>query len=338
MPVNRQLFVPGLALAMVAACSTSGTPPQAGAWSVGSEPQASASPAAPAQGELTQPEAALVLDRYREQVQQARLQDGAGLETASTGLALELDRADLRLAKLRGDRPGTLPRLTSTRFVIPKNSTGARWFLAEITEQGQDDRTQLILQETSAGWRLVARSHTPLQSAALPIAVDDEGRATAVAADATTKLAAAPRVIAAAHARSLATNGKDARANRLLGAGPYTTQSATARLADLRLLRGQWDVRDRTQVVPSIYALRASGGGAVVWYGVREQQTFAARPKAATLSFTRPEPAVLSGKKEFRSRVILVQASWFAAVVPASPSKKTRIVADWTAQISVTGD
>ncbi|MEU7855609.1 hypothetical protein [Nonomuraea sp. NPDC049141] len=338
MPVNRQLFVSGLALAMVAACSTSGTPPQAGAWSVGSVPQASASPAAPAQGELTQPEAALVLDRYREQVQQARLQDGAGLEAASTGLALELDRADLRLAKLRGDRPGALPQLTSTRFIIPKNPTGARWFLAEITEQGEDDRTQLILQETSAGWRLVARSNTPLQAAALPIAVDDEGRATAVAADATTKLAVAPRVMAAAHARSLATNGKDARANRLLGAGRYTTQSATARLADLRLLRGQWDVRDRTQVVPSIYALRASGGGAVVWYGVREQQTFAARPKAATLSFTRPEPAALSGKKEFRNRVILVQASWFAAVVPASRSKKTRIVADWTAQISVTGD
>jgi hypothetical protein len=337
-PVNRQLFVSGLALAMVAACSTSGTPPQAGAWSVGSVPQASASPAAPAQGELTQPEAALVLDRYREQVQQARLQDGAGLEASSTGLALELDRAVLRLAKLSGDRPGDLPPITSTRFVIPKNSTGARWFLAEITEQGEDDRTQLILQETSAGWRLVARTSTPLQGPALPIAVDNEGRATAVAADATTKLAIAPRVVAAAHARALATNGKDARANRLLGAGPYTTQSATARLADLRLLRGQWDVRDRTQVVPSIYALRASGGGAVVWYGVREQQVFAARPKAATLSFTRPEPAALSGKKEFRSRVILVQASWFAAVVPASASKKTRVVADWTAQISVTGD
>ncbi|MEV1238695.1 hypothetical protein [Nonomuraea sp. NPDC049750] len=335
MPVNRQLFVSGLALAMVTACSASGTSPQAGAWSVSAGPRASAAPAQPT---LTEDGAEFVLNGYRERLQQARKRNGSGLQETSAGLALELDRAVFRLARLRGDRLGTLPRLTSTRFVIPKNPGGARWFLAEITEQGRDYRTQLILQETADGWRLVAGSTTPLQASALPIAVDDEGLATAVAADDTENLAVAPRAVAAAHARSLATNGKDTEAKRLLAAGPYTTQSATARLADMRLLRGQWDVRDRTQVVPTIYALRASGGGAVVWYGVREQQSFTARPDAATLSFTRPEPAVLSGKKEFRSRVILVQATWFAAIVPAAPSKRTRVVADWTAQISVTGD
>jgi hypothetical protein len=347
--VNRQVFVGGLALMMAAACSASGARSQEGAWTAGAPPRASASPSrAPSSSPsssgptrtkavLTQAGAELALDGYRGQLQEARQRNGAGLEGLSTGLALELDRAMFRLAKLRGDRLGDLPNVTSTRFVIPKNPSGTRWFMAEITEQGRDYRTQLILEEAADGWRLAAATATPLEAPALPIAVDGEGRATAVEPDATTKLAVSPRALAAAHARALATNGQDARSGQLLAAGPYTTQPITARLADLRLLRGKWDVSDRTQAVPAIYGLRASGGGAVVWYGVREQQVFTARPTAATLSFTRPEPAALSGKKEFRNRVILVQASWFAAVVPATTAKKTRVVADWSAQISVTG-
>jgi hypothetical protein len=337
---KRLVILLGLPGLLAVACSTGKEPPPRSAG-FGAAPSASASARTSASGTqgrpvLTRATAKKVHDEYERLLRQATAQGGTGLDKAESGLAAQLTQARLRVGKLR-DGSATLPPVSSARFVIPRNVKGEPWFLVEYTRKGADIRYQLILQKTAAGWRGVAGSGTPFKAPALPIALDKQGLATAVTPGERTKLAASPNEVAAAHARSQLTGNKDARGRRLLAPGAYTTEFAAEQVGDQGKLAGKWNWRMVYKPLPPVYALRATGGGAVVWYAISRRDLFTARPGAPEMRFSQPDPATLSKRKWFAKQVTLSQASWYVAVVPAGTTSKARVVGDWSATIGVAG-
>ncbi|HUR07629.1 MAG TPA: hypothetical protein VM347_34160 [Nonomuraea sp.] len=301
------------ALSGVAACN--GGEPAQPAFAGGTAP----SPAASAP--ISQAEAKRVLDQYD------RLADQADWKSAEAGLSLQLTNADNRVNALLGERPGKRPAITKTRFAIPPSGA---WFLAEY--KTGSNWTQLIFQKAAEGWRVVSGSVARPPA----IAEDPNGLATALNVDDRSGLAVSPRQAAEAHARLMSTVGEDAAAQRMFASGDYTTQLVAGLRSDRQKARGQWTLEYQPQLVPEIFALQTSDGGAVVWYGVRQQDTYTARPGAAELRLTQRGWAALSRGAFYKSKVTMKSGAIYVAVIPPS-SGKVRIISQWFSPFSING-
>ena len=301
------------ALSGVAACN--GGEPEQPAFAGGTAPSPIAS--AP----ISETEAKRILDQYE------RLAEQADWKSAEAGLSLQLTNADNRVNALLGERPAKRPAITKTRFAIP---TSGAWFLAEY--KTGSNWTQLIFQKTAEGWRVVSGSVAQPPA----IAKDPNGQATALNVDQRGGLAVSPRQAAETHTRLMSTVGEDAVAKQLFASGDYTTELVAGLRSDRQKAKGQWNLTYQPQLVPEIFALETSDGGAVVWYGVRQQDTFTARPGAAELRLTQRGWAALSRGAFYKSKVTMKSGTIYLAVIPPS-SGKVRVISQWFSPFSIAG-
>ncbi|MGP3931134.1 hypothetical protein [Nonomuraea sp. KM88] len=166
------------------------------------------------------------------------------------------------------------------------------------------------------------------------VARDDKGLATAVAPDDGDGLIASPREIAWAHARLQATFGQDRDARRLFTAKSAARLDADVRLDEREHLGNEWNITVRSRPATDIYALRTTNGGALVWYGIQQQNTMVARP-GATMKFTNRVPAALSHGRSYTRKAVLKTAGIYLAVVPRSGP--VRMPGEWFISLGVSG-
>jgi hypothetical protein len=188
------------------------------------------------------------------------------LATVETGAQLEMDRAGYRLRRVKKDKytPFTYSR---PAFYIPRQDGFPKWFAVDATS-GETRHALLFVQDHKAGpWLLAA---DPFPSSGLRgVALDKDGYATAVS-PADGDSAVEPRKVAGVHAATLSTGAAG------MAPGPYTTESRDALTkveAELRK-RGVTLTSDFAPDQQRPFALRTTGGGALVWYVVRQSERY----------------------------------------------------------------
>ncbi|WP_433358887.1 hypothetical protein [Streptosporangium sp. CA-115845] len=335
----------GAALSLAAACATApaaAPPPRAATSAPSHTPRSSPAP------HLTLREAERIYAQYARLNREIYSVKGVGLQKTLAGLALELSRADYRLAVKEGWQPTSPPKVVDTvEMTIARVPPGRpQWFVATLKyAKAGASRTHLIFQSSSAtagitGWRVVAGATAAAGQTLPPIARDANGIAEALPEDAG-GLVATPRQVAGAHARWVSNlDGTAASEKQILTADGYTSATVQSRRAERAELRGQWRYKMRTTHVGTVYGLRTRTGGALVWYALREQHIFrVAVPGAAPVEFTRRRgPRVLSSGRSFTRAVQLYAAGWFLAVVPAAgPGRRAKVTGDWYSTLSVRG-
>ncbi|WP_433428272.1 hypothetical protein [Nonomuraea sp. CA-141351] len=332
MPV-RPLLVVLVALALPATACSSG---RQAASSFGSPP-ASTAPSAP-RGVVTVAEAKAVFDQWEKAEKEADRQGGTDWTAAEAGLAAEISTVQRKISKMLGESSQKpWKAAVKPRFAIPGKVSGAPWFMVEYGRKGASGWWQAILQKTSAGWRAIAMSVTTSKSRPPAAARDENGLATAVAPDDGDALIASPRQIAQAHARLQSTFGQDRRARQMFTANSPARLNGDAGATDRKALQGQWTMTVRSQPTPEIYALRTSAGGALVWYGIRQQSTMTARPgTSSTVGVSERVAAALSHGNRFAHKAVFKDAGIYLAVVPKSPGI-VHVPGEWFTQISITG-
>ncbi|MBA9007852.1 hypothetical protein [Thermomonospora cellulosilytica] len=249
---------------------------------------------------LTKQQAAAVLQRYAQvknqmQAAAARGVDGSLLATAETEPQLTMDLAAYRLYRTAGEKLRPLEYGQPT-FYIPRLTGYPRWFAADTTSWvvvrkssgGSAERTRpvrhamlFVQRAPKAPWLLAA---DPLPSGGAPtsplsaVALDKEGYATAVRPDAS-GLAVSPDRLGEAHAAVLTRGAQAAPHHRkVLADGPATLRAheglsrATAQFRSLGItLTSTFAPHDAP-----VYALRTTDGGALVWYVLRQHESYVA--------------------------------------------------------------
>ncbi|MBF8187140.1 hypothetical protein ITP53_15620 [Nonomuraea sp. K274] len=331
----RPLPVALLALALSAtACSTGG---QATSSAFGGP--SSAAPAEP-RGVVSATEARAILDQWDKATKEARRQGGTDWSAADAGLAAQISTAESKLLTTIGESVDTPAKaIVKPRFAIPGKVAGEPWFMAEYNRKGTKNWHQGIFKKTPAGWRMVAMSVTPAKSRPPAAARDKNGLATVLAADDRTGLIASPQGIVQAHARLQNTFGENRGAGRLFLADSYARERARLARTERKTVQanGEWTLTIRSEPAPEIYALRTAAGGALVWYGITQQNTMTARPGATSrLHFSDRNGAALSHGERFKRKTVQKTAGIYLAVVPRSPGL-VRVPTEWFTGISITG-
>lgn len=216
---------------------------------------------------ITKTQAEQVLANYQSVNNRANgTMDAHLLATVETGAQLQMDLADYRLRQVKKDRytPFTYDR---PAFYIPRQDHFPKWFAVEATS-GATRHALLFVQDHQGGpWLLTA---DPFPSSPLSgVALDKDGFATAVSPrDSDT--AVQPGKVAGTHAAALATGAGG------MAAGPYTTESREmlAKVQDELHKHGVTLTSDFTPDRQRSFALRTTGGGALVWYVVRQSERY----------------------------------------------------------------
>jgi hypothetical protein len=206
-------------------------------------------------------------------------------------------------------------------------ATGPRWFAVRVanafaSSPGKVSSVEYLLflqAAPGAPWRNAIEPYLLAGASAPVIAVGADGRATAVAATATT-LAAAPVQLPSLTARSFD------------GAGPLAIPAGTADRADERSWRAKkgpaLTITDRhaPATAGQAFALRTTDGGALVFYTVADTMTIT--PPAGTV-FRLDIPGLQSPAQPLRGAVLQFRDQ-FAAYDPPAGSGPPRIVADYS--------
>ncbi|MBX6766240.1 MAG: hypothetical protein IRY90_03650 [Actinomadura rubrobrunea] len=273
---------------------------------------------------LTKDEARRVLTRYADAANRAgqRL-DGAALAAVETEPQLSMDRAAFKLG--RAARQPFLPvKFVKSAFYIPRMDGYPRWFAVDATTSAtppgdtKPRQTRHALVFTKAGpkapW-LLAASPPPGDDELSSVRLDKDGYATTVAPSAS-GLAVAPSAVGAAHA-ALLTEGPRAPGASVLAPGPQTTQSYDA-LQQVRAGLRKNGVTLRSRFVPDsspVYALRTKDGGALVWYVLRQHESYRS-PRRGKLAVT-GDLTGLAPAKAARTRLDTTVLVQYLATVPA---------------------
>ncbi|MFC4116676.1 hypothetical protein [Nonomuraea zeae] len=283
---------------------------------------------------VTVAEAKKILLSWHRAEREAMRQGGTDWSAAEAGLVAEIHRAEVLLDRIQGEKPEvTQDPIIKPRFFIPRAGAGTPWFMADYTHKGNYKRIQVIFARTPAGWRVTAES---VRNGKLPTpARDRDGYAIAVAPDDKSRLTISPRQLAQAHARLVATGGDDRRAKRLIAQNIFTWYAGFRKQEQDRL-PSKWDLRRNTRAAPEVYALRTTTGSAMVWYGLTEEDTYAARPGARAMTFKDGMADDLSKGKSFRELAVYKRGSQYLSVIPKSPGQ-TLIYFGRYGYMSITG-
>lgn len=212
---------------------------------------------------LTKAEAAQVLARYQTVNNQANATLNAGLLAGvETGAQLDMDRADYKQRQALKEKLAPFS-FNAPVFYIPRQTGYPRWFAVSATAGRMRHALVFTRQQPNGPWLLAADPHAQ----AAGIELDKQGYATAVSAG----------DVAATHAAVL-NDGPRAGAAGAAGmaAGLYTTQAHQALLSAQAILsrRGvRFSFRFTTDPRQA-FALRTPGGGALVWYVLRQDERY----------------------------------------------------------------
>ncbi|TDD79474.1 hypothetical protein [Actinomadura rubrisoli] len=226
---------------------------------------------------LTKAQAQGVLASFTTRADKAgrRLDHGA-LPGVEADPQLAMDTATFKLRRVVRQWPDTL-RFGRPVFYIPRTHGYPRWFAADATTGTgkQTLRHALLFTQAKPGgpWLLTADPY-PLDEALGRVMLDDDGFATPVDPGAK-GLAVAPGRLPAAHARLL-TDGPGAPGTSVLADGPKTKQTFDAlRQGEQTLAKQGITLSSRFSAAPhGVYALRTRGGGALVWYVLKQNEAY----------------------------------------------------------------
>lgn len=256
---------------------------------------------------LTKAQAARVLAHYESVNNRANAAlDGDLLGTVETGAQLDMDRAGYRLRRVTKARYAAFD-YASPVYYIPRETGFPKWFAVDAVTGATRHALLFVQERRGAPWLLTA---DPFPSAPLrDVVLDRDGYAAAVSLD-DTHTALPPGRVAAAHAAAL---GQGASG---MGTGPYTTGAHTALVKVEAALRRKGVTLD-SRFVPDrqrAFALRTTGGGALVWYVVRQTESYAV-PKAGLIGGGGDLTGLISGTvRHHLNTTALIQ---YLAVVPA---------------------
>lgn len=224
------------------------------------------SPAATAPA-VSKSQAAQVLAHYQSVNNQANgTLDGDLLSTVESGDQLAMDRAEYLRRKKTKEKYDDFS-YTAPAYYIPRETGYPKWFA--VTATSGRTRHALLFTQNRAGapWTLVADPF-PVETVS-GVAVDKNGYATAVD-PADGSAGTAPVKVAAAHAATLTHGGG------VMAPGPYTSGAHDALVKAQEALRRR-GVTLTTVFEPDrqrVFALRTSGGGALVWYVLRQTESY----------------------------------------------------------------
>jgi hypothetical protein len=221
-------------------------------------------------------------------------------------------------------------------FYIPALTEKTRkWFAVDATT-GSSGKTQhqllLFVQPAPGGaWKLAA-APASAAGAPLPVALSQAGTATTEAPD-RAGLAVPPSRLPVLHAGLL--DGR--RAGPGFARGRWT--SALVRgIASFRSTYGRFGWNYHDAWAPArypTYALRTTGGGAVVWYFLEDRQTAVRTGSGQPLQ---PGSVVqaLTGKAQVTRRFTIDSVSEFVAIIPPAGRGKITIEAGLTGNVAAT--
>ncbi|HEX2312998.1 MAG TPA: hypothetical protein VHJ17_04650 [Thermomonospora sp.] len=288
---------------------------------------------------LTKEQAAGVLQRYvqiKNQVnaRAARALDADLLATAETGPQYQMDVASYKLLRASREtfRPLDYGRPT---FYIPRVKGYPRWFAADATSHvvvrrgGQEKRLRpvrhamLFTQSGPKAPWLLAADPLPAGESVFPkVELDEQGYATAVPPADDKELVVSPAELRVAHA-TLLTQGPGAPGDQdaVLAKGPATDQAHTA----LRKATDQFrrlGITLTSRFAPHdtpVYALRTKGGGAMVWYVLQQNESYAA-DRPGRLSVVGDVKGLVP-PRAVRTRLDTTVLIQYLATVPAGKGK-----------------
>jgi hypothetical protein len=265
---------------------------------------------------LSRQQAQQVLSHYQAGIDKAdQALDAKALTALETGPQLQMDTAAYKLHRATKQKYAQVG-YTAPAFFIPRLTGFPRWFAADATDPKAKLHHALLFtqQSASAPWLLAADPIEPSGTPLPGIALDSAGLATPVAG--TAALAVAPARLAAAHAELL-TAGPKSPSAKALATGNQTSRAFTA-LQQARSGFGRLGVNLTTQFQPAgqpVYALRTKDGGAVVWYVLQQEETYAAKkPGAISVSGDLVGLAPAGKVKKQLGTTVLIQ---YLADVPA---------------------
>jgi hypothetical protein len=279
----------------------------------------------PAHPALSKVQAQQVLANYQSVNNRANAaMDGRLLATVETGAQLEMDRAGYRLRQAKKERKYTPFTYAAPAYYIPRLKGYPKWFAVDAAS-GNTRHALLFTQDHAGGpWLLAA---DPFPSSALSvITLDKDGYATAVDPR-DTHTALEPEKVAGAHAALLSAGSGD------MAAGPYTTDSrdALGKVQSELKRRGVTLTSDFAPDQQRAFALRTTGGGAMVWYVVRQSERYD-MVDAGTVGADGDLAGLVTGRiGHHLSSVALIQ---YLAVVPAQG--ETRVIGSYRKAVQAT--
>lgn len=243
------------------------------------------------------------------------------LATVETGAQLDMDRAEYR-RRAAAKEKYTPFAYTAPAYYIPRQAGFPKWFGIAATS-GKIRHALLFTQERPDGpWLLTA---DPFPATTITgVALDKDGYATAVGPD---DVKQAPGKIAAMHAATLS-NGTSGMAP-----GPYTTQAHAALVKAESALkhRGVTLTSDFRPDPQRAFALRTTDGGALVWYVVRQSETYDVT-KQGVIGSGGDLTGLINGK--VRHHLATTALTQYLAVVPAQGA--ARVVGSYRKAIQAT--
>ncbi|MEO5875548.1 MAG: hypothetical protein ABIS86_01555 [Streptosporangiaceae bacterium] len=266
---------------------------------------------------LTTAQAGTVLRTYEQTNAKAnKALDPTLLATVETGPQLQMDVALYTLNRATGKKL-TPFSYQNPVFYIPRLTGHPRWFAVDAASTVRDQQIRhalLFVQDADGGpWKLAA---DPQRNGSGPIggvAVDDAGYARVPTP---AKLALTPGRLATAHAALLG-GGPKAPGAAGLAAGPLTTGTyELMKKAGTQI--GTAGISFSAQfspATPQTYALATQDGGALVWYVLRQKETYApATTKAKKIPIT-GDLVGLAPRRSVRhlTSTVLIQ---YLAVIP----------------------
>lgn len=267
----------------------------------------------------------------RDQDRLSRLMSGP--IAAITAGRLKIDAFDERRSgRSGGSRTAPAvptPVAAHAAFWIPRRTDGAPWFVASTGRTGAAGRDLMLFARTGAGAPFTVEYALGLdRGTALP---DVRGGERARAVPATDgRLAVRPDALATAHA-SIEQNGPSTAAAASFEPSEWTTAAHATDNDDRRTARRSGFAYRRAYQDSGypVYALRTSGGGALVWYAVTDE-----------LSVTQDDPSIarpplklsaslagVVGTRRVRRSFQAVSVHQYLAYVPPRGRGKVRVLA-----------
>ncbi|GAA0337322.1 hypothetical protein NE235_32855 [Actinoallomurus spadix] len=245
------------------------------------------------------------------------------LATVETGAQLDMDRAEYR-RRTAAKEKYTPFVYSAPAYYIPRETGFPKWF-AVVATAGRTRHALVFTQERPKGPWLLTADPFPAETIT-GVALDKDGYATAVAPD-DGRTAPAPGKIAAVHAATLT------RGTSGMAPGPYTTQAHDALVKAEAALkrRGVTLTSDFRPDRQQAFALRTTDGGALVWYVVRQSESYdLARP--GLIGNGGDLAGLISGK--VRRHLDTTALTQYLAVVP--PQGAAKVVGSYRKAIQAT--
>ena len=272
-----------------------------------------------------------ILNRAFTAAQQAEVTTGAAAQaaakTAYTGEGLRAASARVTLAKLRptvADSPLVAPR--QPLLAVSRGFGYPRVIVTQtVASEGSLPILHLLTSSNAMTPYRIRVSATMLPDSSVQ-RFDPLRQGSPLVSD-TTGLAVAPTALLNAYAARMAFPAK-AAANPPFAADPFSAQVRAKAAGIAKAVATQATFSQVHKVIPSsVYAVRQSGGGALVFGVIERTESFTVKAGQSVNTAANKEFVLLSGKKRVTKAASITTLEFVVFAVPRSSGKATLVAA-----------